>query len=109
MTEITTHTEALARIVASGERIERALINYDPVTFMFEVSHTDLLTIVQGALILTALAVKDMPDEDLQAFRKRILNRVIATHNPKDGKHESIGQVSKDESQGIHGSIEAGS
>jgi hypothetical protein len=109
MTDITTHTEALARIVASGERIEQQFINYNPVTFMLEVSHTDLLTIVQGALILTALAVKDMPDEDLQAFRKRILDRVIATHNPKDGKHESIGQISKDEPQGVHGSIETGS
>ena len=60
-------------------------------------------------MILAALAVKDMPDKDLQAFRKRILDRVIATHNPKDGKHESVGQVSKDETQGISGGIEAGS
>ena len=109
MNEITTHTEALARIVASGERIEKEFLNYNPVTFMLEVSHTDLLTIVQGAMILAALAVKDMPDDDLQAFRKRILDRVIATHNPKDGKHESIGQISENEPQGIHGSIEAGS
>lgn len=84
MDNITTHTEALARIVASGERIEKHLSSFNPVTLMLEVSHTDLLTIVQGAMILAALAVKDMPDEDLQAFRKRILDRVIATHKPKE-------------------------
>jgi hypothetical protein len=109
MSDITTYTDALARIAVLGERIERALRNYDPVIFMLEVSHTGLLTIVQGAMILAALAVKDMPDEDLQAFRKRILDRVIATHKPKDGKHESIGQISEDEPQGIHGGVETGS
>ena len=40
MNNITTHTEALARIVASGERIEKEFLNYNPVTFMLEVSHT---------------------------------------------------------------------
>ena len=75
------YLNSLKRIIETGEKIETALINYNPVTFFFTVTYNNLLTFVQATLILAAIVAKDFDDEDVQAFRKRILARIKEEEN----------------------------